>query len=203
MNQCRPYPPFLALLVIVLLVPGCSQQQSAMGRAVRVRPMPFTAVSTMDSLVDVSSAVSFTWAPRMQEIHSDPHEAEITDKETLENAISNALQKKGYAYTWRAGLADLRVGYLVVMNGALSGKEINDRYGIQPGLNLQAPDTVRYEKGTLVIDIIDVKTGRTAWRGALQGFADLEISREDRQERLNDMVMFMLTRFPARAGYSQ
>jgi hypothetical protein len=203
MHQRRPYPPFLALLVIVLLATGCSQQQPAMGRAVRVRPMPFTAVSTMDSLVDVSSAVSFTWAPRMQEIRSDPHEAEVTDKETLENAISNALQKKGYAYTWRAGLADLRVGYLVVMNGALSGKEINDRYGIQPGLNLQAPDTVRYEKGTLVIDIIDVKTGRTAWRGALQGFADLEISREDRQERLNDMVMFMLTRFPARAGYSQ
>jgi hypothetical protein len=48
-----------------------------------------------------------------------------------------------------------------------------------------------------------MKTGRTAWRGALQGFADLRISKEDRQERFNDMVMFMLARFPARAGYSQ
>jgi hypothetical protein len=48
-----------------------------------------------------------------------------------------------------------------------------------------------------------MKTGRTAWRGALQGFADLRISKEDRQERFDDMVMFMLARFPARAGYSQ
>jgi hypothetical protein len=203
MNQCRQYLICLACLTLVLLLPGCTQQQPAMGRAIRVQPMPFTAVSTMDPMADVSSAVSFTWASRMQEIHGDPHEAEVPDKETLENAISNALRKKGYEYTWRAGLADLRVGYLVVMNGALSGKEINDRFGIQPGLNLQAPDTVRYEKGTLVIDIIDVKTGRTAWRGALQGFADLEISKEDRQERLNDMVMFMLARFPARTGFSQ
>jgi hypothetical protein len=198
MNQRKQYSPFFAFLALVLLLPGCSQQQASMSAPIHARPIPFTAVSTMDPMVDVSSAVSFTWASRMQEIHSDPHDAEVTDKEALENAISNALQKKGYEYTWRAGLADLRVGYLVVMNGALSGKEINDRFGIQPGLNLQAPDNVRYEKGTLVIDIIDVKTGRTSFRSALQGFADLGISREDRQGRLDDMVMFMLARFPER-----
>jgi hypothetical protein len=200
MNQRRQYSSILVFMTLVLLLPGCSQQQSSMNRAIHARPIPFTAVSTLDPMADVSSAVSYTWASRMQEIHADPHDGEVPDEETLENAISNALQKKGYEYTWRAGLADLRVGYLVVMNGALSGKEINDRFGILPGLNLQAPDNVRYEKGTLVIDIIDVKTGRTAFRGALQGFADLEISKEERQGRLDDMVMFMLARFPARAG---
>ena len=187
-------------MALLLLLPGCSQQQPAMSREIRVQPMPFTAVSTMDPEADVSSATSFTWASRMKEIVADPHEGDAPDNETLERAISNALQKKGYEYTWRAGLADLRVGYLVVMNGAMSGKEINDRFGIQPGLNLQAPDNVRYEKGTLVIDIIDTKTGRTIWRGALQGFADLRITKEQRQERLDDMVIFMLARFPARAG---
>jgi hypothetical protein len=165
--------------------------------------MPFTVVSTVDPMADVSAATSFTWSPRMREIHGGQQEAEVPEKEALEHAIGNALRKKGYEYTWRAGLADLRVGYLVVLGGALSDKEINERYGIQPGLDLQAPDTVRYEKGTLVIDIIDMKTGRTTWRGALQGFADLEVSRQDRQERLDDMVMFMLARFPARAGFAQ
>ena len=203
MNQRSQYLPCLVILALMLLISGCSQQKPAVNRDIRVRAMPFTAVSTMDPMADVSSAASFTWASRMREIHSNPHEAEVFDQESLENAISNALQKKGYKYTWRAGLADLRVGYLVVMNGVLSGKEINDRFGIQPGLNLQAPDTVRYEKGTLVIDIVDMKSGRTAWRGALQGFADLRISKEDRQERFDDMVMFMLARFPARTGYSQ
>ena len=203
MYQRTQYLPCLVFLALMLLISGCSQQKPAVNRDIRVRAMPFTAVSTMDPMADVSSAVSFTWSPRMREIHSNPHEAEVLDQESLEKAIGNALQKKGYEYTWRAGLADLRVGYLVVMNGVLTGKEINDRFGIQPGLNLQAPDTVRYEKGTLVIDILDMKTGRTAWRGALQGFADLRISKEDRQERFDDMVMFMLARFPARAGYSQ
>jgi len=203
MNQRSQYRTCLVFLALVLLISGCSQQKPAVNRDIRVRAMPFTAVSTMDPMADVSSAVSFTWSPRMREIHSNPHEAQVLDQESLEKAISNALQKKGYEYTWRGGLADLRVGYLVVMNGVMSGKEINDRFGIQPGLDLQAPDNVRYEKGTLVIDIVDMKTGRTAWRGALQGFADLRISKEDRQQRFDNMVMFMLARFPARAGYSQ
>jgi hypothetical protein len=202
MIQWTRYHSLPALLVLLLCLPGCSQQQPPISGAIRVQPMPFTAVSTMDPEADVSSATSFTWASRMKEIVGDPHEADIPDKETLENAISNALQEKGYEYTWRAGLADLRVGYLVVMNGAMSGKEINERFGIQPGLNLEAPDNVRYEKGTLVIDIKDTKTGRTVWRGALQGFADLRISKEERQQRLDDMVIFMLARFPARPGFS-
>jgi len=202
MKQRRQLPVLMAVLAIVSLLPGCARPPSAPGGAVRVKPMPFTAVSTMDPLADVSSAVSFTWTPRMQEIHGDPHETEPPDQEALESAISNALRAKGYEYTWRAGLADLKVGYLVVMSGALSGEEISERFGIQPGLNLQSPDDVRYEKGTLVVDIIDVKMGRTIWRGALQGFADMEISKQDRQERLNDMVMFMLARFPARDGFS-
>ena len=113
------------------------------------------------------------------------------------------MTSKGYEYTWRSRQADLQVGYVVILDGALSDKELNSRYGIQPSLNLQAPDSVRYEKGTLVIDITDRKTGRSVWRGALQGFADLHLSKEDRQDRLNDMVRFMLARFPARAKVPQ
>jgi len=190
----------MAGLALVSLLPGCARTPVAGDGTVHVRPMPFAAVSIVDPLADVSSATRFTWAPRMQEIRGDPNESELPDREALENAISGALREKGYEYTWKAGLADLKVGYLVVMNGAMSGEEISDRFGIQPGLNLQAPDDVRYEKGTLVVDIIDVKTGRTVWRGALQGFADLAVPRDDRQGRLNDMVTFMLARFPVRTG---
>lgn len=198
----RQHTVLIIPLTLVSLLPGCARMPSVGGEATRVKPMPFTAVSTMDPLADVSSAVSFTWAPRMQEIHSDPRANQAPDQQALENAISGALQNKGYEHTWKSGSADLKVGYLVVMNGALSGEEISDRFGIQPGLNLPTPDDTRYEKGTLVVDIIDAKTGRTVWRGALQGFADLEIPKEERQERLNAMVTFMLARFPARAGIS-
>jgi hypothetical protein len=189
-------------MILALLLSGCGQQNAAMTKTIRAQPMPFTIVSTKDTITDVSSAATFTWARGMREIHSDPHQDKAPDKEALENAIINTLRQKGYEYTWRASLGDLHVGYTVVMNDALSDQEINDRYGIQPSLSLPAPDAARYEKGTLVIDIIDAKTGRTAWRSALQGYADLKMSREERQDRLNDMVMFMLARFPARGGVS-
>jgi hypothetical protein len=198
----RQHGVLVVLLALGSVLPGCVQMPPAGGAAMRVKPMPFTAVSTMDPLADVSSAASFTWAPRMQEIYSDAREGQAPDQQVLEQAISGALQNKGYEYTWKAGAADLKVGYLVVMNGALSGEQIRARFGIEPGLNLPTPDDTRYEKGTLVVDIIDAKTGRTVWRGALQGFADLEIPKEDRQERLNAMVTFMLARFPARTGIS-
>jgi hypothetical protein len=187
-------------LALVSLLPACAQTPSVGEGAVHVKPIPFAAVSIVDPLADVSSATRFTWAPRMQEIRGDPNESELPDREALENAISGALREKGYEYTWKAGLADLKVGYLVVMNGAMSGAEISGRFGIQPGLTVQAPDDIRYERGTLVVDIIDVKSGRTVWRGALQGFSDLAVSRDERQGRLNDMVAFMLARFPVRAG---
>ena len=202
MSKCRPCVAFRHFLVLALLLSGCGQQKAAMTKTIRHQSLPFTVVSMKDTMADVSSAATFTWARGMREIHSDPHQNKAPDKDALENAIINSLRKKGYEYTWRASLGDLRVGYTVVMNDALSDQEINDRYGIQPSLSLPAPDAGRYEKGTLVIDIIDAKTGRTAWRSALQGYADLKISGEERQDRLNDMVMFMLARFPARGGVS-
>ena len=200
MSKRKSCVSFLSFLVLALLLSGCGQQKAAMTKTIRAQPMPFTVVSTKDTITDVSSAATFTWARGMREIHSDPHQHKAPDKDALENAIINSLRKKGYEYTWRASLGDLQVGYTVVLNDALSDQEINDRYGIQPSLSLPAPDAGRYEKGTLVIDIIDAKTGRTAWRSALQGYADLKISREERQDRLNDMVMFMLARFPPRGG---
>lgn len=202
MNQRTPVLFFLPIMVILLLA-GCARQPPVMTGATHARPMPFTVVSTLDSTADVSSAASFGWAPRMREILSDPHKGDMPEKEAIEKAITSALTSKGYEYTWRSRQADLQVGYVVILDGALSDKELNSRYGIQPSLNLQAPDNVRYEKGTLVIDITDRKTGRSVWRGALQGFADLHLSKEDRQDRLNDMVRFMLARFPARAKVPQ
>jgi hypothetical protein len=200
MRSRKPDLPCLIFMMLVLALPGCAHRQPAMTQAIRAQPVPFTVVSTLDPLADVSSAASFGWAPGMREIRSDPHEDGSPDRETLENAIVNAMSKKGYEYKRRARQGDLQIGYVVVLDGAMSDKEINERYGIQPSLDLQAPDDVRYEKGTLVIDITDRDAGRSVWRGALQGFADARLSKKDRQERLNEMVMFMLARFPARSG---
>jgi hypothetical protein len=155
---------------------------------------------TLHGGIDPGSSGRCLVGGKLREIRSDPHEDGSPDRETLENAIVNAMSKKGYEYKRRARQGDLQIGYVVVLDGAMSDKEINERYGIQPSLDLQAPDDVRYEKGTLVIDITDRDAGRSVWRGALQGFADARLSKKDRQERLNEMVMFMLARFPARSG---
>ena len=76
---------------------------------------------------------------------------------------------------------------------------MEDRYGVQPGLAGASPDPGRYEKGTLIITVVDRRSGLVAWRSALQGFASQNISEETRRERINDIVTRMLAGIPARA----
>ena len=69
---------------------------------------------------------------------------------------------------------------------------------MQPGLNLNSPDPARYQKGTLVIEVTEKSTGRTAWRSALQGFAVRELGDTERRQRIGLMVDRMLAGMPGK-----
>jgi PBP1b-binding outer membrane lipoprotein LpoB len=84
MSKRKPCVSFLSFLVLALLLSGCGQQKAAMTKTIRAQPMPFTVVSTKDTMTDVSSAATFTWARGMREIHSDPHQHKAPDKDAGE-----------------------------------------------------------------------------------------------------------------------
>ena len=117
----------------------------------------------------------------------------------LRAAISNAMTEKGYQATVAGVAADLLVGYSITLNDdARTDKNIADDYGVQASINVSTPDPALYEKGTLVIDIVDSRTGLMAWRSALQGFTDSRISEQERRQRINLMVQRMLAGLPVR-----
>jgi hypothetical protein len=57
--------------------------------------------------------------------------------------------------------------------------------------------TLRYEAGTLVIDVIDARTNRLIWRGWAQGAVKGMLENEDTMARqINQGVARMFEEFP-------
>ena len=69
---------------------------------------------------------------------------------------------------------------------------------MQADLNFLSPEPDKFEKGTLVIDVVERKTGLSAWRSSLQGFAYLDIDQAERRQRIHSIVQRMLSGLPAR-----
>jgi len=189
----------LALLPALLAgMLGCASQQQAAKQPARLHAMPFSVVATGDSRADAASASTFSWTAAPAALINVPETGGVPVNTLLEEAIATALQHKGYRYSGAAGQGDLVVSYAITLNDAAAEQQLAEKYGLQSDLNYQSPDPDKFEKGTLVIDVIERRSGLTAWRSSLQGFAYLQISAEERRQRIQAMVQRMLAGMPAR-----
>lgn len=116
----------------------------------------------------------------------------------IESAIKEILLEKGYRFDDTATNPHLQVSYLAALEEEVSDEEIIRRFGIMPGFNRQSPDASRFQKGTIVIDIMDVEMGKSVWRGAVQGFAALERSQDEREKRVKSIFEELMLQFPGK-----
>jgi phage tail protein X len=188
-------PVLLALSLI-----ACSQQQPVSKSPAAVQAMPFNIVSAGDSRANISGATTYSWAQGMQVANAeDPRLGDARLQAYMREAISTTMAEKGYQPAAADMPGDLQVGYIITLDNAGTDSGIADAYDVvQASINVPNPDPALYEKGTLVIDIIDANTGLTAWRSALQGFASFQTSEEQRRQRIIEMVQRMLSGLPAR-----
>jgi len=107
------------------------------------------------------------------------------------------MQRKGYQLVDDTQSADLTIGFALALNSVLDDSDIQRLYGLVPGLLVGEVDHQRYEKGTVIFDVIDTKTQQLAWRTAGQALAtivDLPIS--ERKARINYFVKKLLAFLP-------
>jgi glutamine phosphoribosylpyrophosphate amidotransferase len=100
----------------------------------------------------------------------------------IRNAVDSQLQAKGHALT--ADTAD----FLIAMQ--LSGKTA---YGGSTGGKSKL---IEKKEGTLVLDFLDAKTKSLVWRGTASGAVRPATSPEEQQQRINEVIAELLTRFP-------
>lgn len=184
----------------LLIFSGCSQHYVAGNDSRQARAVPYTIVSSGNPNVDIASSTHYSFIPNMHETHGMLTLGGVPVKVFLEGAVNDAMNAKGYPFSRVTDKRSLLVGYQLALGKAGLGDQLSGQYGLQPGLTSTGLDAQHYEKGTLIITVTENRSGRIVLRSALQGFADLSIPAGVRQQRINDIVLRMLSGLPSRAN---
>jgi hypothetical protein len=118
-------------------------------------------------------------------------------KDHVQGAVEKALAVKGYERAAAGSVPDLLIHYHANISRRIDVNGIDREYGYCYE-NCQ-PRVIEYEAGTLVLDVVDVRTNRVIWRGWAQDTVKEALEDPDTMERqINEGVTGMLARFPSR-----
>ncbi len=135
----------------------------------------------------------FSWSPNLKGVYQDSRLTHVNMDKLLKNGIEEALVKKGYRFTDNVVSASYTVAYTAALKSNLSDDEVLQIFGAQPGLVARGKLEQKVEKGTLIVDVINQKTGQLHWRSIGQALAILDkIPQQQREQRVKQFVNFLL-----------
>jgi hypothetical protein len=141
-----------------------------------------------------------TWAWVITTSSADPRVANDIMQDRLETAVETTLAAKGLRQVPNPASAQFLVAYHVRLENRVEPKTTSVGTGRVCGFRgcisgYQPTTTVqRYTEGTLVLDILDARTGRLIYRAA----SEKKVTQKDAtQANLNKMVAQMTKALPA------
>jgi len=117
----------------------------------------------------------------------------------VQSAINFAMEGRGYKPS--SNMPDLLVNFEVLdqpttLKGATGYTTIDN--GTQEIRQPEDTTSFKVEKGTLLISLIDRKTGQQVWHGFASGLMDPN-STAWREDKINEAVTLIFNQYPARA----
>ena len=189
------------LLVSLLSVAGCtttstdseSKQAAAQKKAQRI-----TVVSSANPVDVLPAFTSFTWNNQYNLVLSaTDNQSEEQLKEHIRGEIIQYLAGKGYLYQEDPLKADVVMGFLFSLEDDIADREIEERFGLLPGVNAKRIDDPRYRKGTLLLNVLSKDLKKVYWRSAMQGFVDLADTQDaNRSAKMQSVLQIMMGDFP-------
>ena len=154
---------------------------------------PMTVSSHVERGLDFTRYHTFDWGTPDALPQGDPRlERNPFFKDHFEGAVEKQLAARGLQLS--AASPDLFIHYHATITHRLEIDPTAHR-GYCPTLDCDPP-LVRFEAGTLILDIIDARTNRLIWRGWAQHAVDDELSNGDHMaRRIDEAVTRMLSRF--------
>jgi len=182
----------VSVLLLSGLLAGCVSQQIAPKEQSK---MAF--VVAHHSVLSISLPATYRWSDGFKR-HSAPEVIKnVPMWELLKQGIEQEMQRKGYRQVIERAQADIDISFAAALTTTLNDQEIQEKFGLVPGLMVNPSDPKRYEKGTLVFDVINPNTGQLAWRTAGQALASLrEIPMDERKAGINAFVKKLLAFLP-------
>jgi len=115
-------------------------------------------------------------------------------------AVEGQLAVKGFEKLDEPD-TDFKVGYQAAVQGTMEVSYVDSYYGygVQSwfrGGEQQQSAARYYDKGSIVIDIVDSRANRLVWRGVAEAEVDRQTDPEKLQERVREAVRKILADFP-------
>jgi Domain of unknown function (DUF4136) len=175
-------------LGLVLAAGGCSQ---------------VSIQSDFDPAANFSGLQTYAWYAAEQPESGDPRVDDPLLDDHVRTSVENALNSRGYTKV------DANPDFQLIYHAAVS-KEIEvtttstpvyprGYYGwrtIGAPVWVERPVAYTYERGSLILDIIDAQNERMVWRGSIQAELDRTATPQVRMKRIDAAVREMVAKFP-------
>ena len=177
----------------------------------RIRTLALAALSTLvvagcastsvsshvRSGLDVSRYHSYDWGPADALPAGDPRlERDPFFQDHLRGEVEKAMTLRGFTWSAAGERPDLLVHYHANISDRLDVDRLDTQRGYCGDGGCDVP-TVKYEAGTLVIDVIDARTHRLIWRGwAQSAVKDMLENQDTMARRITEAITRMFEEFP-------
>jgi hypothetical protein len=171
-----------------------------------------TACSSLSTSYDYDPAISFTqyksyaWVEKKAD-NTSYHLDGLMDQR-VKDALSRELALKGLS-TATSAEADILVNYLTKVDKKIDVDTFSTDFGYNPfygprwgvGSSIHTQTVVReYEVGTLIVDLVDNKTGKLVWRGTVDNTINDRDTPQERIKNINEAIAAMMLNYPPKAN---
>ncbi len=160
-------------------------------------PTRATMVTSGDLSFLSQSTPRFAWHPSLARVATEEGVNEDKVVGLMRTAMTKAMEAKGYQLVSIDESPDLLLGFGIALESEMSDAEILKKAGLVPGLSTAGVDADKHEKGSVLVALFHPRMAEPAWRALAQGFTDSELNKDDRQQRVDELVALMLGAVPS------
>jgi hypothetical protein len=174
---------------------------TAFGLALALACSSLSVRSDWDPEADFSALRSWAWLEPSGEDPGHPLLRSPLLHDRVRRAVEAELAARGYEQA-PAERADFRVGYHLSLEQKLDTYTIDHTYGYGRWGVWTYPETYvqEYQEGTLILDVVDARRGKLAWRGWASRPVYEQPSPEESERNVRKAVSAVLDRFPPKPG---
>jgi Domain of unknown function (DUF4136) len=136
----------------------------------------------------------WSWLARPSVARGDTEYAAIDDR--VHKAFEREMKNRGFRRVDHER-PDFIVTYYAAVSRPIDPKQLDYAAG-NPASERSGLNGGVYEQGTLIVDLLDAKTGRLAWRGAGRHVFQAEQTPQERSERIDAAVAAVVGEFAQR-----
>ncbi|WP_282111260.1 DUF4136 domain-containing protein [Shewanella algicola] len=179
---------------------------------IAVAVLVLSACSTLKSSSDFDPSVAFeqyksyAWIEKKND--DAVYQLDGLMDQRVRSAIETQLSQKGISKVDKQN-ADLLVNYITKVDKKINIDTFNSHFGYNPyygprwGLagSMQTETVVReYEVGTMIVDLVDNKTGKLVWRGTVADTIREQNTPQERTESINNAIGELMINYPPKLG---